>query len=71
MLKCGYLLRMVMASKGSIYALLTSCFRRRINYVVRMTNTKDNSLLGRAKCNMLIMLRMNQKFLKGLIIERN
>ena len=53
-----------MASNGSTAGLLVSSFCERINYVAAMTITKDNSLLGTIKINILVMLRMDKKFLK-------
>ena len=63
-LKLGHLLKMVLASRGSIGSLLASSFCERINSARNIVMTKGNTLLGDEELNMLVVLRMNREFMK-------
>ena len=62
-LKYGYLPIMATALHGSVGAFLASSFCERINSVANLVVTDGNTLLADEEINMLVVLRMNRKFM--------
>ena len=54
---------MATTSRGSIGAYLAASFCERINFAANKTVTKGNTLLSGAEVNMLVVLRMNRRFM--------
>ena len=59
----GYLPQMATTSRGSIGAYLAASFCERINSAANQVVTKGNTLLSDAEVSMLVVLRMNRRFM--------
>ena len=59
----GYVPQMAATSRGSIGSVLAASFCERINSAVNQVVTKGNTLLSDAELSMLVVLRVNRRFM--------